>query len=364
MLFFVLVQVVVPLIPQYAWTISTDPILIGFAVASVSVTAILLRPVSGVVSDKWSRSKLMVLGLILASIAYFILCLSNDILHIVIARLMEGAGVAAFVPSSIASAVDQAPEGKLGQTLGWRSMMIGVGFTIGPGVGSILAYVLDYKTTFMISSLLLIAAIPFAVFRETGRHSSKSSHSIHGLRERGFIVAMSALILYGLAWMGVYTFLTAYLKSLNYDPIVIGLYVIFQGLSSLALRVVAGKVADKRPAMMAYLGLLIMSLGLYVIYLTQIPPAVYLAAPIFGVGVGIYVPGSQTLALMRCPADNRGYVSGIYTMGLDIGTLVGPALFGVIIELTNSFQSVFALAPVLMFMAAIVIFVPTRGYNR
>jgi MFS family permease len=90
----------------------------------------------------------------------------------------------------------------------------------------------------------------------------------------------------------------------------------------------------------------------------------YIAAPIFGIGLGIYVPGSQTLALMRCPPDNRGYLSGIYTMGLDIGTLIGPVLFGVIIQFTNSSQDVFALAPVLMFIAAIVVLVPTRGYNK
>jgi MFS family permease len=364
MLFFTIVQVVVPLIPQYAKKISADPILIGFAVASISITAILLRPASGVVSDKWSRSKLMILGIVLASLAYFILYSSYDISHIVIARLIEGAGVASFVPSSIASAVDQAPEGKLGQTLGWRSMMIGVGFTIGPGIGGILADILDYRTAFGISSLVLAAIIPFAFFREHRKHSSRETPLLCGTRDRGFIVALSALILYGLSWTGVYTFLAASFTNLPDGPLAIGLFVIIQGFSSLVFRVFAGKMADKRPAMMAYLGLMIMSLGLFVVYLTQIPPNIYLAAPVFGIGLGIYVPGSQTLALMRCPSDNRGYLSGIYTMGLDVGTLIGPIMFGVIIQFTNSQQVIFALAPVLMFIAAMVVLVLTKGYNQ
>ncbi len=364
MLFFTMVQVVVPLIPEYASKISTDPVLIGFAVASISITAILLRPASGVVSDRWSRSKLMVLGLVLASIAYFILYSSNDISHIVIARLIEGAGVASFIPSSIASAVDQAPEGKLGQTLGWRSMMIGVGFTIGPGIGGILAEILDYRTTFGISSLLLVTAIPFSFYKEPGKHSLRGTHSIRGIRERGFIVALFTYIIYGLSWMGVYTFLAASLTNLPDAPLVIGIYVIIQGASSVALRILAGKIADRRPAMMAYLGLLLMSLGLFVIYLTQVPPNLYVAAPIFGIGLGIYIPGSQTLALVRCPPDNRGYLSGVFTMGLDVGTLIGPILFGVIIQFTSSLQDVFALAPVLMLMAAIVVPLTTRGYNK
>lgn len=44
MLFFTLVQLVVPLIPWYAKTITGDEVLIGIAVGSISITAILLRP--------------------------------------------------------------------------------------------------------------------------------------------------------------------------------------------------------------------------------------------------------------------------------------------------------------------------------
>jgi MFS family permease len=360
MLFFTIVQLVVPLIPQYAEKISNDPVMIGLAVGSISVTAILLRPVSGVVSDRWSRSKLMVLGLALASLAYFLLYLSSDLLHIIVARLIEGTAVASFVPSSIASAVDQAPEGKLGQTLGWRSMMIGIGFTIGPGIGGIMAAILNYKPTFEIASILLLFSIPLAIFKKSQRQPPASGHSIHGLRERGFIIALCALIVYAMAWNGLYTFLSAYLVIIGYGPLEIGLFVIIQAASSLALRVLAGKIADKHPAMMAYIGLLIMTVGLFLVYLTQLPPYIYMAAPVYGMGIGLYVPGSQTLALMKSPPDNRGYLSSIYTMGMDIGTLIGPVMFGSLIEFTGSYQGVFILAPILMFVAALIVIIPAR----
>jgi len=372
MLFFTLVQLVVPLIPQYATTITSDPFLIGFAVASISLTAIILRPLSGVISDKWSRSMLMILGLILASLAYSILFLSDDVLHIVIARLIEGAGVASFIPSSIASAVDQAPKGKLGQTLGWRSMMIGIGFIIGPAVGGILARVLSYgtdvrtgfRTTFGMTSLLLLFLIPLVIFREPRQHSSPSGIQTHGLRERGFVVSLSALIVYSLAWMGMLTFLSSYLTQLGYSPVEIGLFLVIQAIFSLALRVFAGKAADKRPETMTYLGLLVISLSLFVVYLTQLPPSVYMAAPIFGIGSGTYIPGSQTMALKKAPADSRGFLSSVYTMGMDIGNLIGPVIFGLIIRFTGSYQDVFALAPMLAFMAAMIVFISTRAHHR
>jgi len=44
MLFFMFVQVVVPLIPRYALVMGLQPFLIGLATSSVSMTAIMFRP--------------------------------------------------------------------------------------------------------------------------------------------------------------------------------------------------------------------------------------------------------------------------------------------------------------------------------
>jgi MFS family permease len=85
----------------------------------------------------------------------------------------------------------------------------------------------------------------------------------------------------------------------------------------------------------------------------------YLAAVVFGFGVGAYIPGSQTLALSKSPAHSRGLLSSVYTMGMDIGNLIGPIAFGLIIQATGSYLDVFALAPLIVFAAAMVILVPT-----
>lgn len=161
MLFFTLVQLVVPLIPQYAVDIGAAPILLGFAVACVSITAIFLRPAFGVLSDKGSRTKFMLLGLLLASAAYALLFFSQNIYWIMVARLIEGAGVAAFVPSSIASAVDSAPPGKLGETLGWRSLMIGLGFSIGPALSGVIAQLIGFVGTFGLAAFFLLFLYPW-----------------------------------------------------------------------------------------------------------------------------------------------------------------------------------------------------------
>ena len=334
--------------------------LIGLAVSSVSITAIMFRPFAGVISDRWSRSYLMILGIVCASFAYLILFISSDIAMITVARLVEGLASALFIPSSIASAIDHAPEGKLGQTLGWRSLMVGVGLMIGPAMGGFLSEIFSYKITFIISAVLLLLLIPLVKYKEPQARRTSGGTSLGSLRDRDFLIALSGLIIYALSWTGLLAFLSAYLKLGGYGDLEIGLFVSIEALASLALRVIAGRRADSDPAKMTYSGLLIISFAFLLVYATQVPPYLYLAAAVMGVGIGIYIPSSQTLALTRCPAGSRGLVSATYVMGMDVGNLIGPTTFGMIIESTDSYQSVFALAPVLTLVAGLAILALTR----
>ncbi len=363
MLFFSYVQLVVPLIPRYALVIGATPFMIGLATASVSITAILFRPLSGVLSDRTSRSLLMLLGLLFAAAAYMILFFSSTVEVIIIARLLEGIAIASFVPSSIASAVDQAPPGKLGETLGWRSLMIGLGFMVGPALGGFISQSVGYTATFGIASVLLLVLAPAVIIKEAPRQPPPKSSS-RGLTERNFLFALAGLIVYGIAWMGMLTFLSAWLKLLGYGDLEIGLFMSVQALTSLVLRVTAGKWADRKPSLLACIGLLVMAFAFALIYVFMVPPLLYLAAAVLGLGVGAYIPGSQTMALSRSPPHSRGLLSSIYTMGMDVGNLIGPLAFGLIIQATANYRDVFALTPPITLVAALLVLVPTLQSRR
>ncbi len=363
MLFFSFIQLVIPLIPRYALVIGATPFLIGLASSAMSITAIFFRPLSGVMSDRTSRSLLMLLGLVLGAAAYVILFFSNSVEMIIMARLLEGIAIASFVPSSIASAVDQAPPGKLGETLGWRSLMIGLGFMIGPALGGFISELVGYTATFGISAVLLLMLTPLVIMKEPPRAPPPKSSS-RGLTERNFLFSLSGLVIYSIAWMGILTFLSAWLKLLGYGDLEIGLFVSVQAFASLILRVSAGKWADRKPALLAFVGLLIMAASFALIYVFMVPPLLYIAAVVFGLGVGIYIPGSQTLALSKSPPYSRGLLSSIYTMGMDIGNLIGPLAFGMVIQATGSYREVFAIAPFITLAASIFLLIPALEARR
>lgn len=160
--------------------------------------------------------------------------------------------------------------------------------------------------------------------------------------------------------MGLLTFLSAYLKIIGYGDLQIGLFVSIQAVSSLALRIFAGRAADKDPALMTYVGLFLISFAFLLIALNQEAIQLYIDAVIFGLGIGIFVPGSQTLALAHAHAGSRGFLSSIYTMGMDVGNMVGPLMFGAVIQASGSYPDSFLISPVLTFAAALVVLVPER----
>ncbi len=345
---------VIPLIPRYVLMIEASPSMIGIAVSSMSITAISLRPLFGVLSDKWIRSSLMLLGVILASVSYALLFFSTNIFTIIIARLIEGVAVASFIPSSIASAVDSAPNGKVGETLGWRSLMVGIGFTVGPGLGGVISQFFSYKVTFIIASLLLLLLIPLIQTSNPTRKQLPEEISIRGLSDKYFLTAFFSLIVYAVAWMGLLTFLSAYLKLLGYGDIEIGFFVSLQALSSLILRIIGGKLSDKYPERTTYLSLLIISLSFFMIYIFITPPHLYLASIVFGVGVGIFIPSAQTLALGR-QRSSIGFLTSIYTMGMDLGNLTGPLLLGLLVEYSGNYMNAFLTPSILVFTASILV---------
>lgn len=355
MLFFAFVQVVVPLIPRYAVVIGAQPFLIGIAVSSMSITAIIIRPIGGLISDRWSRRKLMAIGTIFASIAYAILSISTNISTIIISRILEGVGIALFVPSSIASAIDYAPEGRIGEALGWRSLMIGIGFSLGPALGGLLSEMFGYLRTFAVTSMLIIGILPLIFSKEKEPRYSPSNASFSGLRDARFLLALTSLIIYAVAWMGLLTFLSAYLKILGYGDLEIGLFVSIQATISLIVRIFAGRASDLRPFSTTALGLLIISISFFAIYLFEVPPLLYLASLIFGIGIGIFVPASQTLALAHAPPSSRGFLSSVYTMGMDVGNLMGPIAFGALVE-RYGYRAGFFTAPFLPLASSTILF--------
>ena len=155
--------------------------------------------------------------------------------------------------------------------------------------------------------------------------------------------------------IGILTFLSAFLKIEGYGDLAVGIFASIQAVSSLLLRVVSGKYAEKHLNRMIFLGLTLSIVALLTLSIDPLPPTIYMVAVISGVSSGLLIPSLQVLALYKSSEGNRGFLSGIYATGYDAGNIIGPMLFGFLAEVYGDYYTVFKVAPVILIPATLLL---------
>ncbi len=367
--YFFAVTVIAPIISPYAINLGATPAVLGLLSALTSATAIIMRPIFGFISDRGHRFEMMMLGCILSCIASLIYAASNNLLLFAVARIIQGLASASFLPSSISTAMDLAPLNRIGEILGWRSTMFGVSQLLGPGLGGYLSDILDYRATFISSfALTLVSILILSLAARWAKGMLKSNDKLFGSKVRNvkklltlnFTGAMIAVALYATSYSALNTFLPAIYNEIGFGASIYGIYASVQGGSSIIARATSGKIADRKgPIHIASSGLALITLAYVLLTSNYLPPTAYLCATIFGVGLGLTVPAIQLLALGGLPSEMRGLGSGIYSIAFELGFLIGPILFGLLIEYSGGYTSILWLLPI--FPAASLITVQLVG---
>jgi len=147
--------------------VQLDAFQIGIIMGSQIIAVILAKPFMGRLSDKIGRRTPIIAGSIVSGLPLLIIPFSTQFTILLLLSVMYGLGFA-MVTSSIPALVSElAPKNLTGTAMGFLSMTMDVGQTIGPLVtGIVLATNLRYQGSFpAITAVLLFSAVAFALLR-------------------------------------------------------------------------------------------------------------------------------------------------------------------------------------------------------
>ncbi|MCS7080634.1 MAG: MFS transporter [Chloracidobacterium sp.] len=154
---------VVPILPTYARAFGGSPVVVGWLLAAYSIVQLLCAPAIGRLSDRKGRKPLLLAcmgGSTVAAAATGAASLLTD--HtlalgvLFAARALDGAtGGNTALAMSYAS--DVAPPERRAQSLGMIGAAIGLGYTIGPALGGLVAHYTDAATPFYVAAGLALA---------------------------------------------------------------------------------------------------------------------------------------------------------------------------------------------------------------
>lgn len=138
------------------------PVLIGLSISVYGLTQAILQIPFGLLSDRFGRKKIIIIGLILFSAGSMVAAVSTTIYGVLIGRAIQGSGaIAAAIMALVADLTQEVHRTKAMATIG---ASIGISFGVAITMGPILAAYVGIAGIFWLTGILSLLAILVVLF--------------------------------------------------------------------------------------------------------------------------------------------------------------------------------------------------------
>jgi MFS family permease len=360
-----------PALPLFAQSLGAGPAWVGLIVSISTVTGVLWKLPSGILSDRYGRSRLMLVGLAVFAAAPLGYLVVRNIYQLFGLRFVHGLATAIFAPVAMAVVADRFGA-RRGEALGWYGSLTQAGRLSGRTLSGALLIVIGFTGTFLSAWVVGLAGL--AVFSLWSRRSDSLSQHVPAklpeewrrgkftdavklLQDRRVVItsAMEAAIM--LASGAIMAFLPLYGVSVGLNEAEVGLLFGIQGVMAIVSKPLMGRTSDRigrRP--MIITGLMTAAAAMFLLPVSR---SFY---PLAGVsvlfGLGEAVASSSTSAFVadrveRSGMKAMGSAMGMFGTIMDIGHASGPLLSGLMVAAWGYGPAFLLVGGMLLFGAAV-----------
>jgi MFS family permease len=332
--------------PNYAILLGAQIAYIGLFTAAFTAANAMLSQKFGGLSDKIGRKKLIQAGLLADVFLGTLTGLVWSWAPLLIIRILNGVATAAVAAPAEASLVDQVPEARRGEALGFYLTLSMLGFNMGPVFGGVVQHVCSnvlsvtpewsYRIPFFVDSVLALTAF-FLVW--WGVQETRGTPA-HRTVQQDTDVTLSQKARFSLRVLYVYQLATGFAVGFiipisvlyfgdifNATSLQIGIILSISGFVGLACNLYAGRLSDRvgRKPIIA-LGSLPSRLSTIVF---PFAPDLVSAAGVTvfrSFGHNIAMPASRALNADLIPEKMRGKLFGRLAAFFSLGAILGPVL--------------------------------------
>jgi predicted MFS family arabinose efflux permease len=298
----------------------------GLAFGAFAVSALILRPVAGRLADTRGRRPLLVGGALISAVGMLGTAYADNLVLVILLRLLLGVAEAAFFVASIAALADLAPPSRMGEATSYNSLGLYLGLAFGPPLAEMLVRTAGFRAAWYgAATLSLIAAVAAAGIKNL-RSGVAAGGRIRLIYWKavppalGFfasVVAMGALFAFG----------ALQANAVGLMPASTPLFV--YGLVVVAGRLSLARFLDRLPALMlGAAALVIIAGGLMIMAFWSTPLGMALGAAVFALGVTLSTPAFFSAIFATAQPSERGAASGTASVFLDLAMGGGPMLLG------------------------------------
>lgn len=138
-------------LPSIAKDLNESPLDMQNAIISYVLTLALFMPVSGFLSDKFGTKKVFIFALFLFSLGSLFCSLSQNLTHLVLARIVQGVGGSLMTPVGKLALIRTFPKNELLKAMNFAIVPALIGPVLGPLVGGYMVDYLSWHWIFLIN---------------------------------------------------------------------------------------------------------------------------------------------------------------------------------------------------------------------
>ncbi|MCL2166752.1 MAG: MFS transporter [Clostridiales bacterium] len=379
-----------PTLPLYMEMLTGTAFYGGMMTAMYSVAALASRPVSGALSDRFGRVKLLVLGTVICAVSCGLYGATTSVVILLGIRALNGLGFGINSTCSGAVVADVVPNERLSEGIGYFGLFGTIIQAAAPGIALAIVAggeVQHFRSLFTITTGICVFSVlvnsQLRYERRRKQQQSEKGTAIAGADEPeteaepddqppsktilGYETRILPLILVltiqNLGQSGIMGYLTLFAKWKGIENV--GLYFTFSACGVFCARLMFSKIADRRSADLVIIpGLAGLALCHALLPFTNSTISLVAMAIPMGLCNGAVAPTLNSTLFKRCSPRKRGAASGAYYTALDIGNGLGALVLGAIADATD-YRYVYWTASVLVALSlvAYILSASDKRYN-
>ncbi|MFD0698563.1 MFS transporter [Paenibacillus sp. GCM10027628] len=346
-------SMLVPILPDMQDKMGISRFQSSLVITLFSITAGLIIPISGYLSDRFSRKAVIIPSLIIYGAAGILAgfgAIWNSYTILIISRAVQGLGAAGTAPIAMALVGDLYKGGTESKALGLIEASNGTGKVVSPIFGSLLALLIWFAPffAFPVFCLLALLAVIFMIKEPKKKKEPQSLKAYIGqigniLKEKGrwlitsfFAGSLALFILFGVLF-----YLSQILEEEPYriDGVKKGLVLAIPLLGQVVTAYTTGALIKKNGTLMRWLmniGLVLMTISLALTIFLSSNLYIFIGLlTLSGIGTGLLLPCLNTMITGSVEREQRGMITSLYNSLRFIGVAFGPPIFGWLMSISH-----------------------------
>lgn len=343
-------SMLIPVLPDIREALNLSPVQVSLIITLFSLPAGLIIPITGFLSDRYGRKKVIIPALIVYGAGGIIAALAaiflkqNAFSLVLAGRVIQGIGAAGTAPIAMALCGDLFKDQDRSRSLGSIEASNGLGKVISPVLGAAIG-VLAWYAAFVFFPLIVVPVVIgmwLLVKEPEGRNKQKLQKYLESFtkifrQQKGLLLssylagAIALLVLFGVLF-----YLSDFLEQqFGLDGIPKGLVLAIPVLFMSSTSFITGFVIKKKEALMKALvvtGLGVMTASLAFLPLTKNVIPFFVGISLTGLGAGLILPCLNMLITSAASIKERGLITSLYGSVRFFGAAAGPPLYGFLME--------------------------------